>query len=800
MNREEENGNELFGKEDLLQKRIAELEAENIKLKKDEEQNRRTLTHLDFLTRYANDIIILLDENFNFIEVNERVVDVYGYTRQELIGMNAIRLRAPEARTSFKEQTAIAPSGRNLFETIHQHKNGRQFPVEISLRVFESGGKKYYQAIIRDISERKKIEKALRESELKYRTLFETAREAIVILKEGRCVDCNTGALEMYGYSSKDVVGTDIFKFAPPVQPDGRDSREKGLDLIRKAIAGEPQFFEWENIRGNGTQFTAEINMTRVEIEGETLVLAVARDIAERKRTEAILRQSEERLRSILWNVPVGVCIAKDRVFVSANKCWCDMFGYPEDAIRGRKTRMMYENDEEHERVGRELYADLRGKGKKSVETRHMRKDGSMRNVVVSVVPLSTSDLPGGETLSIVTDITERKQYEAELEKYRKHLEDMVRIRTSELRESNEQLGAIFEAATSGIVLVRDRIVVRCNRRMDEIFGYAPGEMVGHTTRQWYGDENSYREIGEETFYCITHDRTFFREQKLVRKDGSFFWGRMTGRAMDKSDPSKGLVGLIEDITEEKEAAESLKTALARAESADRMKSAFLATMSHELRTPLNSIIGFTGMLLQGLAGPLNDEQATQLRMVKDSGRHLRALINDVLDISKIEAGELEIAPEKFDLRECVQTVIQTVSPLAGKKQILLNSNISPDIGAVVSDQQRVAQILLNLLSNAVKFTDQGEVALTVELAGDQVIISVSDTGIGIKNEDLDKLFKPFRQIDTGLTRQYEGTGLGLAICKRLVEKLGGNITVKSEWGKGSKFQFTLPYCSERRI
>jgi len=238
---------------------------------------------------------------------------------------------------------------------------------------------------------------------------------------------------------------------------------------------------------------------------------------------------------------------------------------------------------------------------------------------------------------------------------------------------------------------------------------------------------------------------------------------------------------------------DELKTFLEQAQSADRLKSAFLATMSHELRTPLNSIIGFTSILLQGMAGPLNDEQNKQLSMIQNSARHLLALINDVLDISKIEAGEIETFSAPFDMRRLIEEVMQTVMQNAQKKGLTLHASIAPSVGTVVSDQRRVKQILLNLVNNAVKFTERGEVRIDCRIDGGAVVTSVHDTGIGIHPKDMEKLFKPFQQIDSGLTRNHEGTGLGLAICKRLVEKLGGNVTVESEPGRGSTFTFTLP-------
>ena len=243
-----------------------------------------------------------------------------------------------------------------------------------------------------------------------------------------------------------------------------------------------------------------------------------------------------------------------------------------------------------------------------------------------------------------------------------------------------------------------------------------------------------------------------------------------------------------------------LAVAKERAEDADRLKSAFLATMSHELRTPLNSIIGFTGILLQQLAGPLNPEQHKQLEMVRDSGRHLLALINDVLDISQIEAGQLKVSEEPFDLRASIEKTVAIVRPLADKKGLALHAELAPEIGRLVSDPRRVEQVLLNLLTNAVKFTEPGAVTLTATIApavlpaaADAVRIAVADSGIGIKPEELGQLFQPFRQVDTGLSRQHEGTGLGLAICRRLAELLGGGVCAASDYGKGSVFTFTLP-------
>jgi signal transduction histidine kinase len=254
---------------------------------------------------------------------------------------------------------------------------------------------------------------------------------------------------------------------------------------------------------------------------------------------------------------------------------------------------------------------------------------------------------------------------------------------------------------------------------------------------------------------------------------------------------------LSSEIKERIQTLNELAVAKEHAEAADRLKSAFLATMSHELRTPLNSIIGFTGIILQGIVGPLNDEQKKQLNMVRGSALHLLSLINDVLDISKIEAGQLQVAYENYNLRQTIEKTVESARPLADKKGLELTCSISSEIENITGDRRRVEQILLNLISNAIKFTEKGSVKIECEPEDGKTTIRIIDTGIGIRTEDTETIFKAFRQIDSGLTRKYEGTGLGLSICKRLVELMRGKIWVISVWGSGSTFGFNLP--EERR-
>ncbi len=356
------------------------------------------------------------------------------------------------------------------------------------------------------------------------------------------------------------------------------------------------------------------------------------------------------------------------------------------------------------------------------------------------------------------------------------------------------------------------------------IFGIVPGaepvtyeRFIAHV----HPDDRDY--VEHSRVLALRGEAPLNIEHRIVRADQQVRWVQEVREwYSDANGQGDKITGIVIDITERKQAqlqlleakqtleqtvverTAQLQAALVQAEAADRAKSAFLATMSHELRTPLNSILGFTGMLLQSLAGPLNPEQSKQLGMVRGSARHLLELINDVLDISRIEAQQLQVLHEPFDLAPVVERVVGSVAPQAAGKGLTLATELPAGPIEMVGDRRRVEQVLINLLGNAIKFTERGGVSITVRThdrpgasaaAGKAsvVCLEVADTGIGIAQDDLDKVFRPFHQVDSGLTRTHEGTGLGLAICRRLVELMGGTITVHSLPGAGTTFTVTLP-------
>ena len=244
---------------------------------------------------------------------------------------------------------------------------------------------------------------------------------------------------------------------------------------------------------------------------------------------------------------------------------------------------------------------------------------------------------------------------------------------------------------------------------------------------------------------------------------------------------------------EQRQAADVLRSLNAKLEQASRAKSEFLANMSHELRTPLNAILGFTEMLLDGLYGDVPTELKEPLADIQTNGQHLLRLINDVLDLSKIEAGRMELSLGDYAVADVVASVRASLRSLANEKGLELLTEVAPDVSDAYGDSKRITQCLLNLVGNALKFTRQGRVVVAVNRDSERLRFRVSDTGIGIPADQLDAIFAEFRQVDTTTTRDFGGTGLGLSITKKFVELHGGRIWVESEPGKGSTFYFTIP-------
>lgn len=518
--------------------------------------------------------------------------------------------------------------------------------------------------VIRDMTEQKQVEEALRISELKHRMLFETANDAILLMSRDHFVDCNARALTMFGCNRDEMVGAAPYEYSPPRQPDGRPSQEGALERIEQALAGRPQFFEWLHCRRDKTPFMAEVSLNCLDIGGELMLQAIVRDISDRKMAEEAARLSQKYI-NFLSKFANDIIILLDEQFrfLEVNDRTLDCYGYTREEMVGMHATQL--RAQETKEGFLEQIGVVEALGSSVYETVHQRKDGSRFPVEISL-RLIISD---GKRFfqAIIRDITERKEAQDALKRANAELELRVDERTRELKLANERLMEL-----------------------------------------------------------------------------------------------------------------------------DRLKSMFIASMSHELRTPLNSIIGFTGIILNGLTGDLNDEQRKQLGMVKSSARHLLALINDVIDVSKIEAEKIQLSVEVLDLADAVKEMADSFAVAVSEKGLNL-SVLRKGSVVIKSDERRVRQIAMNLLSNAVKFTDVGVITVSVEAIGDKAVITVSDTGTGVKSEDMGRLFKQFSRIVNEGQAIREGTGLGLYLSQKLAVLLGGEITAESEFGKGSTFRLILP-------
>jgi PAS domain S-box-containing protein len=546
---------------------------------------------------------------------------------------------------------------------------------------------------------------------------------------------------------------------------------------------------------------------------GEAIVGRVAsyRDVTERIRAERELRQSEELFKTVFFGIPglAGIVDLASGHFVEVNDGCERLLGWRRDEIVGLRAAELPIWPSRDERA--RIIHQIEGAGEVSgLEFELRRKDGRPCQVSGSARVLEIRGRPS--IVLLLRDVSEQRRLEDELRRLNVDLERRVSERTAELerevaehrrteeslRQSERRFRELVQSANS-IILRWDTEgrITFLNEFGQAFFGLREQECLGRSVLGTLvpESESGGRDLVALMRHVARHpEEHAVNENENVRHDGERVWIAWTNRPVyDQDGELVETLSVGNDVTQLKNAERALKVAKEAAESADRLKSAFLATMSHELRTPLNSIIGFTGLLIEGLAGPLNDEQARQLGMVRNSSRHLLALINDVLDLSKIEAGQLNVQKAPFDFREAATRVVESVRPLAEKKGLRVRFDLAPEVGTVVSDRRRVEQVLMNLLSNAIKFTDRGDVEVDSAITGGEVVTSVRDTGIGVKPEDQPILFRPFQQVEVGLARTHEGTGLGLSICRKLLGLLGGSIDFTSVFGVGSVFSFRIP-------
>ncbi|NTU79033.1 MAG: PAS domain S-box protein [Chloroflexales bacterium] len=522
-------------------------------------------------------------------------------------------------------------------------------------------------------------------------------------------------------------------------------------------------------------------------------------DIIMRKRAEAALRDSEERYRSLIESQETSITtLDADGVYHYLNRVAAAALGGTPEELVGRRMHDLLRPQTADLQL-HHVHRVLAGEAGVVYEARGIVA-GKPRWHRTSIQPIRNAQGQASLALVNVMDISERK--EAELV-----LEERVRQRTAELEGIRQRLELATGAAGMGIWdwrIPSDELI--WDEQMLKLYGLTRESFGGTSADYWRclhpDDMAAQKEQGEAV---LRGEYVYDSEFRVIWPDQSVHHLKVNALVLPgESGLPERLIGVNYDITMRKQAEimlrrseEALRQANSELERAMRMKDEFLASMSHELRTPLNGILGFSEALQDQTYGALNEKQSRALSYIESSGRHLLDLINDILDLSKIEAGKLELQVEACALDEICRTSVELIRGMAQKKQQQVDFSIGPAGISVQGDLRRLKQILVNLLSNAVKFTPEGG-SLGLDVRGSAqdrtVRLTVWDTGIGIKQEDMHKLFQPFVQLDSSLSRQHSGTGLGLSLVRRLAELHDGSVQVESTPGEGSRFSVVLPW------
>lgn len=742
----------------------------------------------------------------HFIDINNAFTQLTGYSKEELSAMRYQDL-VPEKFREVDEKvvSGMIKTGTPVeLERECRKKDGSVVPVSVTAFVVKgkNGQTVGIATIVKDITERKWAEGELTHSLSILRSTLESTGDGILVVdSEGKIVSANRKYAQIWGIpevaaSSSGAQQALAFDLDQLKDPAGFQAKLQ--DLSVKPEAESTGFIEFKDGR------IVEHNSLPHQIAGKSVGRVWSfRDVTERFRIEEKLRQSEEQFRLITENVADLIAVLDlegRRVYNSPS--YKGMLGDPEKLKGSLSFSEIHPDD--RERIKKIFEETVRtGVGQRS-EYRFLLKNGSIRYMESQGSVIRDRNGDPEKVVVVSRDVTRRKRAE------------------DTLRESEGRFRLVVQA-TNDAVWDWDLLtnLFWWNEGVTTLFGYSREEL-GPDASWW--TEHIHPEDQERVISGVYEQidgggKAWTDEYRFRRKDGTYAY--ILDRAYviheDGGKPVR-MIGAMMDVTARKKAEEEIKglneglelrveertaqlaavneTLEQRNREVERMtmlKSQFLASMSHELRTPLNAIIGFADLIQDGTSGAINDKQKSFVKHIQQAGRHLLDLINDILDLSKIEAGQLTIQPENFAPGGALPEVLSVIKPLAMKKHIEIQYEVGSDM-TVFADRVRFKQIIYNLLSNAVKFTpDGGKIKVESSTPPGFVCISVTDTGIGIKPEDQEVIFEEFRQVGHTTRGVTEGTGLGLAICKRLVEQQEGKIWIESAAGKGSKFSFTLP-------
>jgi len=620
----------------------------------------------------------------------------------------------------------------------------------------------------------KKDYEALQESENRYKQLFNNSPAVTLLIDPSSyfIADANDRACAYYGYTYSELTAkkiTDISVFPP----------ERSREIIRQVISEKRGHFYSCHKLINEEIRHVEVYINTINVKGKELLFTNVYDITASKKAERALAESEEKFKKVVELSIDGIIICTGNgEIVDCNGSACRIFGCNKEEIPGLNVASLLQEDfitsTREIIVGRGMAED------RPAEKINKRKDGTFfpAEVATRVFKLGNEE----RLIIYIRDITERKKAE------------------EALKESEENFRALVNNTLDGILILNfEGRVIAANAAVGKMLGMELENVTGRSIEEYLSPESMSVAI-EDQINVLNDKGGYLSVYKITSNTGEPLWIEGLGtKIIYKGQPANIVV--IRDITARKKAEEALINAKIDAEAANRTKTEFLTNMSHELKTPLNSIIGFSDLLKEGIAGPLNEKQTRYVRFISLNGKNLLNIINDILELSKAEAGEKELNIEEFSIDESINRVISAALPQVHKKNIKLSYSSENRTLWISADEGKFRQIMNNLLSNSIKFTPAGgSVDIILRQERDSVIITVKDTGIGIPEESLEKIFKPFIQLESSLNRTFEGTGLGLTLVKKYVEMHGGTIFVESKIREGSSFRFELPVSRQKIV
>jgi PAS domain S-box-containing protein len=662
------------------------------------------------------------------------------------------------ARESFREVPAIA-----LLES------GGEMHVLMSGEPQRDASAQFtgFWGVMWDASDAALAQRALQATETRWRDLFTHLPSPIVLHRQGRVVEANPAALALFGFADPvSIAGfrfIDLFDTEDAVRSEQRmaqlDAMPVGRPLPHTEFRMRSRTGERRVLRGTGV---------RVDTEGGPAMLSFFVDETERKMSEERLRNSESLLSHLVDTSPDLIMLGDVRSgrFAMVNQSFVRVTGWSREDAVGRSA----------DDLG--LWADV---------SERARLQAALRSAT------TVQDMP----LTLTTRGGNRIALRLSAARFTLRANDYMVINARDVsiteRERLER-EAIVDSASIGIAFTRDHRFVLVNRGFEEMHGWPAGSLTHRGAQLVWPSAEVYRAMDSEVAPALSGGQRVEIERTAMRRDGSTFLARLLGKAVDPSHPvAGGTIWIVEDITDRRQVEQALATARDEAEAASRAKSAFLANTSHEIRTPLNALLGLAK--LARMPGVEEARRAKYVDQICDSAETLSEILTDILDLSKIEAGRMTLDRVPFNLREMLTSLQQAYASLADAKGLLLTLEADENLSDVVTgDPVRVRQILSNYLHNAVKFTIDGQVRWRVLVLQDDLVrFEVNDSGPGIDEALLHRLFRPFSQADDSVTRRFGGTGLGLSICRELAELMGGEVGVNSQQGQGSSFWAVLP-------